>query len=39
MSELSFSFETSLWDQYRLTKQIGDEISAVDLLTMLEDVR
>ena len=36
MRELPLSFETSLWDQYRMTKQLGDEISAVDLLTMLE---
>ena len=36
MNELEFSFEESPWDAYRLTKQMGDKISAAHLLAMLE---
>ena len=36
MNDLDFSFEESPWERYRLTKQVGDVISAADLLTMLE---
>ena len=37
MNELEFSFEESPWDAYRLTKQMGDKISAAHLLAMLEE--
>lgn len=37
MNDLEFSFEESPWDTYRLTKQMGDRISAAHLLAMLED--
>lgn len=37
MNDLEFSFEESPWDTYRLTKQMGDRISAAHLLAMLEE--
>lgn len=36
MNGLSFAFEPNAWDRYRMTRQMGDEICAADLLTMLE---
>ena len=37
MNELDFSFEQSPWEAFLLTKQMGDTISAANLLAMLED--
>jgi len=37
MNDMTFSFEPTLWDRYRLTRQMGDVIEAADLLTMLEE--
>ena len=36
MSELEFTFEQSPWESYLMTKGMGDTISAVTLLSMLE---
>ena len=36
MIDLDFSFELSPWEAFLQTKQMGDKISAVNLLTMLE---
>ena len=36
MNDLEFSFEQSPWEKLLLTKQMGDTISAAQLLTMLE---
>lgn len=36
MNDLEFSFEQSPWEKFLLTKQMGDTISAAQLLTMLE---
>ena len=36
MIDLDFSFELSPWDAFLQTKQVGDVISAANLLTMLE---
>ena len=32
-----FAFEPTVWDRYRMTKQMGDVIDAADLLTLLEE--
>ena len=37
MNELEFTFEQSPWESYLMTKGMGDTISAVMLLSMLED--
>lgn len=37
MNGMDFSFEPTAWDRFRLTKQLGDAVSAADLLTMLEN--
>ena len=37
MNDLEFSFEPSLWENWLRTKQMGDRISAADLLTILEE--
>lgn len=37
MLDLDFSFEPTPWETFLQTKQAGDPIRAVDLLTMLED--
>ena len=37
MNGMEFTFESTPWDAFRLTKQMGDVIEAGDLLTMLED--
>lgn len=37
MNDLEFSFEQSPWEEYLRTKGMGDTISAVSLLSMLED--
>ena len=37
MIGMEFTFESTPWDAYRLTKQMGDVVEAGDLLTMLED--
>lgn len=37
MNGMDFTFETTPWDAFRLTKQMGDVVEAGDLLTMLED--
>ena len=36
MNDLDISFEQSPWEAFLLTKGIGDTVSAVDLLTLLE---
>ncbi len=36
MNNLDFSFEITPWERYLATKQMGDTISAAQLLTMLE---
>lgn len=36
MNDLDFSFEQSPWEAFLMTKQMGDTVSAVNLLTMLE---
>lgn len=37
MNELDFTFEQSPWERFLMTKQMGDTISAAQLLTLLED--
>ena len=37
MNDLEFTFEQSPWEAYRMTKGMGDTISAVTLLSLLED--
>lgn len=37
MNEFDFSFEQSPWEAFLRTKQMGDTISAANLLAMLED--
>ena len=37
MNDLEFSFEPSPWETWLRTKQMGDTISAAQLLTMLEE--
>ena len=37
MNDLEFSFEQSPWEAFRMTKGMGDTISAVTLLSLLED--
>ena len=37
MNNLDFSFEQSPWEAFLMTKGMGDTISAVTLLSMLED--
>ena len=37
MLDLDFSFEPTPWETFLQTKQAGDKVRAVDLLTMLED--
>ena len=36
MNELEFTFEQSPWEHYRMTKGMGDTVSAVTLLSLLE---
>ena len=36
MNDLDFSFEQSPWEAFRMTKGMGDTVSAANLLTMLE---
>ena len=36
MNDMDFSFEQSPWEAFLMTKQAGDVISAVNMLTMLE---
>lgn len=36
MNDLDFSFEQSPWEAFLMTKQMGDTISAANMLTMLE---
>ena len=36
MNDLEFSFEQSPWEAFRMTKGMGDTVSAVTLLSMLE---
>ena len=36
MSKLDFSFETTPWETFLMTKQAGDSVSSADLLAMLE---
>jgi len=36
MNELEFSFEQSPWEAFLMTKQMGDTVSAAQLLTLLE---
>ena len=36
MLDLDVTFELSPWEKYLQTKQAGDKILALDLLTMLE---
>lgn len=36
MNELEFTFEQSPWERFILTKQMGDSVSAAELLTLLE---
>ena len=37
MNELDFSFEPSPWETWLRTKQMGDRVSAAELLTLLEE--
>ena len=37
MNDLEFSFEPSPWQVWLRTKQMGDSVSAAELLTLLED--
>lgn len=37
MNDLEFSFEPSLWETWLRTKQMGDIVSAAQLLTILEE--
>ena len=37
MNELEFSFEPAPWESWLRTKQMGDHVSAAELLTMLEE--
>lgn len=37
MNTMDFSFEPTAWERYRFSRQMGDVVDAVDLLTMLED--
>ena len=37
MNKLEFSFEASPWQDWLRTKQMGDSVSAVELLTLLEE--
>lgn len=37
MNKLEFSFEASPWQEWLRTKQMGDSVSAVELLTLLEE--
>ena len=37
MNEFDFSFEQSPWEAFLLTKQMGDTVSAANLLAMLEE--
>ena len=37
MNDLEFTFEQSPWEAYRMTKGMGDTVSAVTLLSLLED--
>lgn len=36
MNTMDFSFEPTVWEQFRFSKQMGDVVDAADLLTMLE---
>lgn len=36
MNELEFSFEDSPWEAFLMTKQMGDTVSAAQMLTLLE---
>ena len=36
MMGMDYTFEPTAWDRYRMTKQLGDVVSAADLLTLLE---
>ena len=38
MNDLDFSFEQSPWEAFLMTKGMGDTVSAVSMLSMLEDV-
>ena len=37
MNDLDFSFEPAPWETWLRTKQMGDSISAAELLTILEE--
>ena len=37
MNDLEFTFEQSPWEAYRMSKGMGDTVSAVTLLSLLED--
>lgn len=37
MSEMDFSFDVSPWERFLMTKQMGDTVSAVQMLTLLEE--
>ena len=37
MNKLEFSFEASPWQDWLRTKQMGDRVSAAQLLTLLEE--
>ena len=37
MSDLEFSFEPAPWESWLRTKQVGDCVSATELLTVLEE--
>ena len=38
MNEFDFSFEQTPWEAFRMTKGMGDTVSAVTLLSLLEGV-
>ena len=37
MRDLEFSFEPAPWESWLRTKQMGDSVSAAELLTVLEE--
>ena len=36
MAKLDFTFDESPWEQYLFSRQMGDSVSAAQLLTLLE---
>ena len=36
MAKLDFTFDTAPWEQYLYSRQMGDTVSAAQLLTLLE---